>query len=351
MGIAQSLLTAIANLDVRYTVFIMIGTMIIGPNYDWKGWMVVPFLVLMYHLLVMLGANITNPLMLYIGVDLDNANTILNIVYPIFAVAYAIMGWAWCRVLGSSELFPLGLKIPNIMFMPTRAVLKAGQDGSIRVETAKTPGFKPRKVERAGPSPGWLHLLATLVYFLVIGAGQVIYDHWIEIAGQEWIGWVVNLLIGIVASVLYLIFCIAWTDNYVFGYTKSYMSDMNGLDLDESTIKNISDETRMQVIWTIVPIGALHLIGNFVIGGTRLLTADVDHNWFVCIGYYAALLILLIIVYFIRRSRISGAAGRSKDDKVDDSQQDFYDQRSAVFSSSYKRINAHKNLTDRFVDQ
>ena len=311
-GIASSPLTAVANYSILNTVYAMTATMIIGRNSrDWKGWMVVPYGILLYQVLVILGGNIRNPLNLYTGQDLTDANTYFNIVWPVLAFFFAIMGWAWCRAIDASDLWPLGDKIPNPVQSAARTLVEVDENGDLTIREVDTrPGKTLPQV-----TVSWAHLLVTFLYFAVISASQGVYDYYITIPGDDWIAFVVRLGTGVVFSILYLIYCVIWTDTAVFGYTKS---KLKSLDVDSDTKKNIAGETRQRVIWTVVPIGALDFIGVFAIGGTRLLTPEVNNNFYAMIAYFAALLILLIIVFFVTRRMNPLASLKSKRIKVND---------------------------------
>jgi Na+-transporting methylmalonyl-CoA/oxaloacetate decarboxylase gamma subunit len=342
MGIAASQLTAVANFTVLNTIFIMVGTMIIGRNKDWKGWILLPYAVLLYQVIVTLGANVRNPLSLYAGQDEVDANIIFNIIFPIWAFLYSIMGWAWTRVLDSADLFPLGVRFDYLVYPSTRTVITVDENEKVTIEQDCT---RPAKQPTTQPPPSWSHLLITLFYFLIIAAGQVVYDYFIAISGDEWIAWVVNLGVGIVFSLLYLIYCVVWTDIYVFGYSKR---ELKKLEIDSETRTNIATETRQRVIWTIVPIMAFHFIGNFTLGVTRILSTDVDVNWLVALGYFAFLLVLLIIVFIVIRRKKSSKS-KSKTPKVNDGG-DYYQKTASVIPTNSVRQDANTTLGSYFMD-
>lgn len=339
---STSNLTAIANFSVLVSVFSMTGTMIIGRNTrEWKAWMTIPYGILLYIVLVVVGGNIRNPLDLYTGQALTDANTYFFIVWPILSLFFSIMGWAWCRVLDSGDLWPLGARVPNPI-SSSRTVVNVDENGGLSIKEEDTrPGKTLPQV-----MPSWAHLLVTFLFFAVIAASQGVYDYYITIAGDDWIAFVVRLGTGVVFSILYLIYCVVWTDIYVFGYSKS---NLKSLEVDSDTKKNIASETRQRVIWTIVPIGAFDFLGVLAIGGTRLLTPNVNNNFYAMLGYFLALLILLVIVWFVMKKMNPLASLKSKRIKVNDS--DPYYQDVASHTPLYTNATKRGGLGSFFIEQ
>src|SRR6478609_7371336 len=102
MGITNSALLAVANLNLQFTTFVMVGTMFFcSPRRrdwkDWKGWCFFVLAIYFYHMVIRFGAGVRNPLSLYAGQPYQDAVTILFIIDPILALAYGILGWAFTR--------------------------------------------------------------------------------------------------------------------------------------------------------------------------------------------------------------------------------------------------------------
>lgn len=331
---ATNELELVANLVPQFTIYSMTFAMIMS-RHQGLGWIMPPFFLMGYSLIVRQAFNVQNPLQIYVGVDYDQAAVIMNCILVIFSAGFAFFGQKMMMIIGAKELMPVGRALPSLSRKSSDiAVLTVNGDDSVTVDEAEyidgtgTSGLTSSTTVPARPRPTWMHFFGTFCYFLVCTASQITYDQVIRMTGDEWIAWVVLLAGPTAATVLYLIFCLVYTDAGIFGHTKSSLSASKDThNLDSSTVDKIIQKTRSQVIWSIVPIGAFTLLGNLAVGGARIVTPDVDPNWLVALGVWAGFMLILIIVYFVLRSQYNPLSRKCKSGKngqINDSADNYY---------------------------
>lgn len=298
MGIAQSALVYIANLCVQYTIFPMIFAMWWTNRSLLRTAMAGVVFLFGYTLIVMLGANISNPLNYYGGLDLEQAQLILGTVYGCLAIAYAFMGGGWAYFLQMPELLPFGVRqIPGVDRVRRRLMKREGR----KVYTSAEPdnqddgsGGMPRLV------PSYQHFFVTIVAFLAaVGVPQVLYTYFMNIPGDELMAWMLGLLVPLPFYLLYWLYCRFAGDPAVFGRSRAYLeADPNGENYGwtEAEIEKEDTKTRMRVALAIWPMAILHFLGVLVLGAVRFYTNDVDNNWLFAVGWWALLLVLALLL-------------------------------------------------------
>jgi hypothetical protein len=327
MGIAHSDLVSVSNTNVKFGIFSMIFTMVTCSR-SWKSSLFAPFLIILYHVLVTIGADIQNPLDDFIGQDLFDANRILNIVEICLCVFYSQLGWCFFRVLDIQEWLPLRRKLPTLV--PVREHLMVVYSPTTKsFDTMMVPDKESHAhrhwgISRSGPS--WMYLIIALIYVLGAVCGmQVVYDQFISRAGDEVMAWLIDLCVPLGAGILFFIYCYFFPDPYVFGPNKSFLkgkSDTYGFSDEQIAVMNKA--TQQRVIWTVVPVVAFHFIGVLVLGGARVGIKNVDTNWLISVGLFAGFLILLTIIFIGMRMRASEKVGGGTRD-LDDSADDYYE--------------------------
>lgn len=309
MGIAQSALVAVANLNVQFTSFVMVSTMILcsprrNDRKDWKGWCFFVLAIYFYHMVVRFGADVQDPLDLYIGQNYIDARTILFIIYPILALAYGIIGWAFARVLDIVDLVPMRKRVHFPLRSPPKFKFVIDASGQYTIQNMTEDPDKPgKKWGVVGLVPSWFQILISLLWYLGgFATPQILYDWYIQIAGNEWWSYLILVLVPLGATVIMLIICLVWTDPGTFGLTKRYMdSQRDKFNFDKKTLNKIASETQMRVVRSIVTPGALGIIGNVVLGGVRLGWYDADPQWIASVALWGAFALVLLLVVAISR--------------------------------------------------
>lgn len=310
---ATTYLTAVADLCLQFTVLPMAFTMILGRHHG-TGWAIAPLSIFGYALMVRYAWNIQNPLNLYIGVDYQQANVILNFMYIIFALGYSIGGWLWMGVIRGKDLFPLSNAFPSTLSRkgsdPVSLTIEEDEtvvlDELEYVDGTETPTrTSPTRVPPR-PRPSFMHLLVTLAWFLLVAGGQIAYDQVIIMVGNEWIAYVVVLLVNIGSGLLYLVYCHLNPDPAVFGHTHQSLAGHRETYMLSDTIQDrIVAQTRSAITWSIVPIILFTTVGYLAIGGARQITADVDPVWLTAVVFWGLWMALLVIVYFVTRNQFN----------------------------------------------
>ena len=279
MGIAQSALVAVANLNVQFTAFVMVSTMILcsprrNDRKDWKGWAFFVLAIYFYHMVVRFGANVQDPLDLYSGQNYIDAKTILFIIDPILALAYGILGWAFARVLDIVDLVPMRKKVHFPLRSPPKFKFVIDVNGQYVIQNMTEDADKPgKKWGVVGLTPSWFYIILALLWYLAsFATAQILYDWYIQQAGSEWWSYLILCLLPIGGTILFVIINLVWTDPGTFGLTERYMkNNREKFNFDDKTLKKISRETMMRVIRSIVTPGALGIISNVILGGVRLV--------------------------------------------------------------------------------
>ncbi len=332
MGIAESSLVAVSNLCVQYTIFPMIFAMWFANRSLLRTAMSGVVFLFGYTLIVTFGANIGNPLNLYTGLDLDQAQLIFCTVYDCLAVGYAFMGAGWAYFLKMPELLPFGARpIPGLERTRRRMIRREGH----RVYTPAGPKTQADTYNNFGiPGlvPSWQHYFVTIGFFLAtVGAPQVLYTYFMNIVGDELMAWMLGMLLPLPLYLIYYLYCRFAGDPAVFGPSEYYLkADPDGLDygLSARELEKEAQKTSFRVAMAIWPMAILHFLGVMVLGAVRFYTDDVDNNWLFAVGWWAALLIIALLLgavtYFRRREDESNnRAAATKDD--DDCDEDAYE--------------------------
>jgi hypothetical protein len=328
MGIAHSDLTAVANVNIRFTLFTFIFTMVLCSK-SWKSSLLAPLLIVLYHIIVTIGADIQNPLDNYVGQNLFDANRILNIVEICLCVAFSQLAWAWFRILDIQEWFPLRRKLPKLA--PDRSHLQVVFDPKNETYTTEEVPEKPSRTHRhwglAKTSPSWLYLVATFLYiFGFLCGAQIVYDQFIMRTGKDIMAYMVLLFVPLGGGLLYLAFRYFRPDTYVDGPTKAYLvSKASTLQLSDEQIDMLSKATRSRALWSVVPVVAFHFIGALALGAARELSPSADTNWLCAVGLFTGYFILLIIVFIGMKWRASNSGATSGGKGRLDDSGDFYE--------------------------
>lgn len=309
MGIAQSALVAVANLNVQFTAFVMVSTMILcsprrNDRKDWKGWSFFVLAIYFYHMVVRFGANVQDPLDLYTTQNYIDARTILFIIDPILAFFYGLLGWAFARVLDIVDLVPMRKRVHFPLRSQPKVKFVIDSGGQYTIQNMSEDPDKPgKKWGVVGLVPSWFQILISLVWYLGgFATPQILYDWFIQQAGSEWWSYIILCLVPIGATAVFLIICLVWTDPGTFGLTERYMkNNRDQFNFDDKQMKKIAGETRMRVVRSIVTPGALGIISNIILGGVRLGWYDADPQWIASVALWGAYFLILLLVVAITR--------------------------------------------------
>lgn len=353
---ATNYLTDVANLTLQFTMLSMAFTMILGRQHG-TGWVLGPSAIIAYNVMIRVAWNIQNPLQLYVGEDEEQAQVILFFIFTIFCYAFSLLGEGFLKVIRAKELFPFARALSPF---PARkdsdpvALSVNRRTGDVTLDEMEyddgtgSPAYSSGsgKVPPVRARPSWLHLLATLGYFLANAAGFIAWDQVILMTGDEYIALIVIILDPFVSTLLYWAFCLFYTDPAVFGHTKdSLAAHRDTASLSNEEVERIVKKTRSTVTWSIVPVGAFLLIGNTTLGLTRYLDADVDVNWLVAVCLWAVFALLLIICYLVQKSQYNPMKSAQKNirqqQQIPDS--NLYDAR----QTTYMPVNTNNTMMSK----
>lgn len=355
---ATTYLTAVADLCLQFTVLPMAFTMILGRHHG-TGWAIAPLTIFSFALMVRYGWNIQNPLNLYIGESYVQANVILNFMYILFALGYSLVAWLWMGVIRGKDLFPLSSAFPQTLSRkgsdPVSLTIEEDEtvvlDELEYVDGTETPTRTSETRVPPRPRPSFMHLFATLAWFLLVAGGQIAYDQVIIMPGNEWIALVVVILANLGSGILYLIYCHLNPDPNVFGHTRQSLAAHRETYMLSDTIQDkIVTQTRSAITWSIVPIILFTTVGYLAIGGARQITPDVDWIWLVAVIFLGLWVILLVIVYFVTRSQYNPLKSvmSSKTKPIDDSGDYYKNVNSSVVSPSVMNRNHYDYALKKF---
>ncbi len=310
MGIilAAEPLVAISNLLVENTAFPLIFAMWWWDRRGLRSWMSIVFLWA-FTLMVRLGANIANPLNLYIGQDLSDATLIWLTIYTALGIGFAALGNGWSWFTDACDLLPFHALISG--GAGTRKYRTTYKLGDVYYESDPSSAADAQHETRnrfglpASLRPGWAHFGVTLIAFLLaVGATQVIYTWYMGITGGQLIAWLVDLLAPAAVYALLYGYYRGYGDPYVFGPNEAYLtSKSNNFGLSSDDIERIVQETNGRIAITLGPIAALHFVSVLVLGGVRMGLDDVDINWLAACGLWLALFLVLVVVAIVVRGR------------------------------------------------
>jgi len=347
MGIGHSNLTPLTDVNVRFAIFPMILTMVLCSR-SWKSSLLAPFMIILYHVLVTIGADVQNPLDNFVGLNAFDANRILNIVQVTLCVVFSQLGWAWFRVLDIQEWFPLRRKIPSI-FPTTSHTQVVFNPTNKEYDVGDVPDKEARPHMRWGlkkTSPGWAYLAVTFVYiFGAICGSQIVYDQYIRRTGKDVMAFLTLLIVPLGSGALYLAYCYFRPDPYIVGGTKAYLNSKSSLyGFSDEQIDTLSKAAQSRVIWSIVPVVLFHFIGNLALGAAREFFPSADTNWLSSVGLFTGYFLLLIAVYIGIKVRASGTKqGKTKMDDSGNYYEDVassYPLSSSSSSSGVKGVDA-----------
>lgn len=324
--LAASPLQAIANLLVENTVFPMVFAMWWFNRRGLESWKAIAYLWA-YTLMIRLGAQVDNPLNLYIGQDLEDAQLIYLTIYTALGIGYAVLGSGWSLFLDACDLLPLAARFPASGMAKKRRVTYKMGEAYYQSDPAPSAQEQAQNYETlnrwglpADLKPSWTHLFVTLVAFLAaVAAPQVVYSWYMAVTGDELLAWLIDLLVPPAIYALYLGYCWGWGDVYVWGPNEAYLtSRKNNFGLSSDQIEKIVSETHGRIATTIGPTAGLHFLGVLVLGGTRMVTDVVDTNWLVACGLWGGLAIVLVVTAIVvqgRRARREKASRLARGEK------------------------------------
>jgi len=300
--ISASPLPAVSVLNPRYTVCAMIVTMFAGRycKHDWWGFVQIYAGFLAYHLIVMLGADVQNPLDLYTLVDYTDASRILNIIDPVLCFFFCWIGFVFQKILSNIQLLQLTEKIPYFLRSQEKPELLILPDGTHTVRNIVHDRNAPdRNFGVVGLTQSWWQSIVTFITFLALITPQVVYDYYANRTGQQ--QWAFGVLVGVSTGVLlvYTGYCYFFTDPGSFGLTATYLTangDLYNLKPEDVTL--INADTKKRVLWSILPIAAFAAFGYGVMAGWRLVDPDADRQWLGAVGlwgFYALILVVIVI--------------------------------------------------------
>ncbi len=326
-GIASVDLTPVANFQTQFTAFVFVLTLCTCRR-NWLSSLVAPAGVLFYALVVRIGGNIQNPLNDFIGTDLEQANTYLNIVYPCLAFGFSQLAWAWFRLLRSEQWMAFHAKTPNLVRPHTQQVLVRTASDTYEIREEAVPSKHSAPKAHWGlrvTSPSWFYLLLTFVYvFGAIAGSQVVWDQYIPrtASNSMSIAFWVNLIIPLGVGLIYLLIVRSYPDAWTFGPSRDLLLSSK-YNVDDALARTMQSETRIRVRTQIGAEIVLHLINTLAITGARLLWTNINNNFYAALGLFALHLILLTLVYAASRLYPMSMRGFVTGTPVDDSG-DYY---------------------------
>lgn len=338
--LAASPLVAIANLLLENTVFPLVFAMWWFNRRGLESWKAVAYLWA-YTLMIRLGAQVDNPLNLYIGQDLADAQLIYLTIYTALGIGYAVLGSGWALFLDNCDLLPVAARFPSAMQGQRRKVTYKMGDAYYENDTSPSAQEQSQDYDNlnrwglpASLKPSWTHFFVTILAFLAaVAAPQVVYSWYMGVTGDELMAWLIDLLVPPAIYALYLGYSWGWGDVYVWGPNEAYLtSRKNNFGLSSEQIEKIVSETHARIATTLGPLAALHFLGVLVLGGVRMVSDDVDTNWLAACGLWGGLAIVLIVTAIVvqgRRARRDKQARLSRRDKqpkggCEDAADDYY---------------------------
>lgn len=323
--ISQSALVAISALGPRYTALGLVLAMALGryKKHDWWGYVQIFAGILGWHVIIMLGVGLRNPLTLYVGPDYYDANRILNIIYPVLMFFYCWIGFMFHKVLSNIQLLQVTEKVPYPLRSQSMPAMLMMPNGEYDVRNIVYDRNAPdRTFGIVGLTPSWGHQFITLVW--IVGglcAPQVVYEYFIPQTGKELMCFLVVVLVPAGSTCLYCGICYRWTDPGTFGLTKKWLEANNDqYKLSPEQITSINRATKMRVLWSTLPIAAFALVTYFLIAGWRYINPDADRMWLGAIGVWGLYAALLAGVCIIMRPDESPFVSMKTIKRVDDSQ-------------------------------
>lgn len=299
--LSASALVAVGALALRNTVCAQTSTMFLGHyhKHDWWGWVRIYAGFLAFTLIVMVGGNVQNPQDLYILGDYDDAGRILYIIYPIECLFFCWIGFMFHKVLSNIQLFQLTEKIPYPLRAQEKPALLVLPDGTYTVRNIAHDRNAPdRNYGVVGLTPSWGQSLLTLFTFLAHITPQVVYDYYVTQTGWNLMAYLTVMIASPGVLLLFAAFCyFVYTDPGTFGLTAKWLrANADKYPLKEEEIALIDGETKLRVLWTILPIAAFSLFGNGLMGGWYLVNPDADRQWLMAVGLWALYAVVLLVI-------------------------------------------------------
>ena len=305
--VAHAPLTEVANWLIAFTILpMMMGMWFYTPHSPLNSALTVAFLYF-YVLVVMLGANIFNPLATYSGQNLVDGTLILGTIFGTLAAAFALMGSGWAWFIGMIELLPWGARTEQTM--SKRRMFR--RDGNQVYASA------PRSKKQTGPEswgvpglvPTWQYMFVMVLGFLAaVGVPAVIYT-WFMAQEQTLLAWLVSMFMApVIYLALYLYNRFA-NDPAVWGIGSDYAANDpagNDYGMRPEDVAKLEKKRLRRLAINIWSMAFIQFLGYLVLGGVRFYDVNVDDNWLVAVGWFGALLIILLILalvmYFRRRN-------------------------------------------------
>jgi hypothetical protein len=292
----------------------MIATMFLGHyhKHDWWGFVRIYCGFLAWQALVVTGGDFQNPLDSYILGDYWDANRAVMILL-VEAFFFCWIGFAFHKVLSNIQLFQLTEKFPFPLRSQARPALLLKPDGTHVVRNIVHDRNAPdRNFGVVGLTQSWFQALVTLVVFLGgIVAPQAAYD---QLFDTEWrtglektVAYPIVVVTPFASLCLFCFFCLyVYTDPGTWGLTRDWLlANADKYPLPETDIELIDRDTRSRIKWSILPIAAFALFGNFAIGGMRLINNNVDVMWLTGVGLWALYGIILLAIAIFRRPDVN----------------------------------------------
>ena len=371
--VAHAALTAVANWGMAFTVLPMMMAMwFFTPRSPFNSSLTVAFLYF-WTLVVMIGANVFNPITTFTGNDqnVNDATLILCTIYGALAAGFALLGCGWAWFIGMLELLPWGARTERVGEQVKRRMFRRSGNSVYASAAQPKRALQPESWGIPGLVPSWQYMFVMVLGFLAaVGVPAVLYTWFMAQPGQQLLAWLLPLFLG---SFIYLIL---WLYNRyapggepaVWGMGSDYASQDpagNNYGMTKREVEKLEQKRRRRVAINIWCMAFLQFLGYLVLGGTRFYYDDVDTNWLVAVGWFGALLVILcilgLVMYFRRRAdRVSKPSKQDCDahayeaDGGDESEQeDDDDDEPAVVESpndtgstgtAYKRTSAINNL-------
>lgn len=331
--ISGSALVAISALGLRYSVCAMIVSMFLGQYQKRNWWGFVPIYAgfLAWQVIVMLGADVRNPLDLYILTDYDDAARIVNIIYPVECFFFCWIGFIFHKILSNIQIWQFTEKIPYPLRSQEKPAMLVMPDGSYTVRNIVHDRNAPvRNFGIVGLTQSWWQAILTFIVFLAMITPQIVYEYYVTKTGQELMAYLVNMICTPGVIVLFAIYCYIWPDPGTFGLTKPWLLARQDIyKLQPEQIDMIDKDTKRRVLWTLLPIAAFALFGNAVLGGWRMIDPDADRMWLGMVGLWGAYALILLVILATMRSSNNPLVMPAKTTRVIDDSQGYVEQLAA----------------------